>query len=50
MGDERTYYCPKCSVGELYDMGGMFIAQIRCTNPDCDYQDDDTFCDLTTSE
>ena len=37
--DKRKYPCPKCATGELYDEGGMFMAIIACTNPDCDYND-----------
>ena len=39
--EERKYPCPKCRTGELYDAnsGGMFMAQIRCT--ECDYEMDD---------
>ena len=37
--EQRKYPCPKCRTGELYDEGGMFMAQIRCT--ECDYEDDD---------
>ena len=39
---KREYPCPKCGIGELHDVGAMFIAQIRCTNPDCDYKHDDS--------
>ena len=48
--DTREYPCPKCSTGELYDLGSMFISQVRCTNPDCNYEWDDSCCDLITSE
>ena len=39
----RKHPCPKCDVGELYDCGGMFIQQVRCDNPDCDYEWDDYY-------
>ena len=38
---KRKYPCPKCKTGELYDRGGMFIEQIRCDNPNCNYERDD---------
>ena len=41
--DKRKYPCPDCSTGELKDDAGPFIAQIRCTNPDCDYKWDDWY-------
>lgn len=42
---KKEYQCPKCKIGELFDAnaGGMFMPQIECTNPDCDYSEDD-FC------
>ncbi len=40
--DEREYPCPKCTTGELYDNGAMFLEQIECDNPDCDYEDEDS--------
>lgn len=40
---DREYPCPKCSIGELYDAnaGGMFMPQIKCDNPNCNYEYDD---------
>ena len=43
MSKERKYPCPKCETGELYDDGGMFMATILCTNPECDYMEIDSY-------
>ena len=45
--DDREYPCPKCDTGELFDNGAMFLSQIECNNPKCDYEDGDT-CMFTT--
>lgn len=42
MSDNRKYPCPKCEIGELYDTGSMFIKEVECDNPLCDYQETDT--------
>lgn len=34
---KRKYPCPKCETGELYDTGSMFMKEVECTNPKCDY-------------
>ena len=48
--EERKYPCPECETGELYDAneGGMFMAEIRCTNPTCKYEFDDS-CGTVTA-
>ena len=38
MSDNRKYPCPKCSTGELYDTGSMFIQEVECDNPKCNYR------------
>jgi len=47
----RKYPCPECSTGELYDANadGMFMSQIRCDNPDCNYKYDDS-CGCITAD
>lgn len=40
---KREYPCPKCDMGELYDSndGGIFAKMVMCTNPDCDFEEND---------
>lgn len=38
---KRQYPCPKCETGELYDIGNMFVKQIRCNNLNCDYEEEE---------
>ena len=45
----RKYPCPKCATGELYDTGSMFMKEVECSNPDCDFYESDG-CGCVTAD